>query len=86
MRNLTGQIGKSLISKILKCAWCSYIYFIWQERNSRLNGGNAYTVTHIVDNIKFILRNVMSDMENIVKDTVNNFLQKNWRLSERILV
>ncbi|KAL4310092.1 hypothetical protein GQ457_01G016290 [Hibiscus cannabinus] len=32
---VASLMGKSLIIFILKLAWSSYIYFIWEERNSR---------------------------------------------------
>ncbi|XVF10141.1 hypothetical protein REPUB_Repub07fG0157200 [Reevesia pubescens] len=30
--------GKSLLTTLLKLAWNAYLYFIWQERNSRIYG------------------------------------------------
>lgn len=78
--------AKSLLSRILKCAWCSYIYFIWQERNVRFYAGNASFVTHIVENIRFVVKNRISYMNHVSRDIVNVTLQENWGLLDSIFV
>lgn len=76
---------KSFLSRILMCAWCSYIYFILHERNTRFHGGNASIVINIFDSIKFVVRYIVSNMK-IVKNAVNSQLQEGRGLSERVLV
>ncbi|XP_039069599.1 uncharacterized protein LOC120216166 [Hibiscus syriacus] len=30
--------GKTLRATVLRLAWCSYLYFVWQKRNARSHG------------------------------------------------
>ncbi|XP_039030066.1 uncharacterized protein LOC120164396 [Hibiscus syriacus] len=44
--------GKSLISTILKLAWCANIYVLWEERNRRIFKGCSKTVDDLLNSIK----------------------------------
>lgn len=69
-----------------KCAWCSYIHLVWQERNTRFHGGKASSVNYIVDCIQFVVRNTASYMKHVARDLINGLLQEQWGLLERIFV
>ncbi|XP_039057118.1 uncharacterized protein LOC120200312 [Hibiscus syriacus] len=47
--------GKSLISILLKIAWTSYIYTIWEERNRRIFKQKAREAAHLLSLIKDIV-------------------------------
>ncbi|XVF58421.1 hypothetical protein PTKIN_Ptkin07bG0065600 [Pterospermum kingtungense] len=72
--------GKSLLFKILKCAWCAYLYFILLERNNRLHGCGAKFADQVVDDIKSVIRVKFSSFRNVARDVVNKTLQENWGL------
>lgn len=52
----------------------------------RFHGGSSSSVSVLEDNIGFVIRRVVSDMSNVVRDIVNISLQVSWRLSESIFV
>ncbi|KAE8679572.1 hypothetical protein F3Y22_tig00111398pilonHSYRG00150 [Hibiscus syriacus] len=44
--------GKSLISTILKLAWCANIYVLWEECNRRIFKGCSRTAEELLNNVK----------------------------------
>ncbi|KAE8716557.1 L-tryptophan--pyruvate aminotransferase 1 [Hibiscus syriacus] len=47
--------GKSLLTSIMKIAWCTFIYTVWEERNMRLFQGRARSVEEMLNSIKEIV-------------------------------
>ncbi|XP_038994900.1 uncharacterized protein LOC120119075 [Hibiscus syriacus] len=70
--------GKSLLTSILKIAWCSFIYTIWEERNRRIFQGRARTIEELLSSIKDIVGAQLSNRDLNRMDHVNSLLCNNW--------
>lgn len=78
--------GKSIISHVLRYAWCAYIYFVWKERNVCFHGGSVSLIFHIVDDIQFVVRYRISDINHVKRNTINVALYENWGMIDKIFV
>ncbi|XP_039029330.1 uncharacterized protein LOC120163460 [Hibiscus syriacus] len=70
--------GKSLLTTIMKIAWCSFIYFVWEERNRRLFQGRDRTIEDLLNSIKEIVRTHLRNSDLNRLDNVNMQLCTNW--------
>ncbi|KAL4271501.1 hypothetical protein GQ457_13G006210 [Hibiscus cannabinus] len=69
--------GKSLIVFILRLAWCSYVYFIWEERNHRRYRGHSRDCNSVLACVKEVV-NTRVQKKSIRLDTVNSNLCAVW--------
>ncbi|XP_039058744.1 uncharacterized protein LOC120202381 [Hibiscus syriacus] len=70
--------GKSLLTTILKIAWCSFIYYVWEERNRRLFQGRVRTIDDFLFSIKEIVSAQLRNRDTNSLDFVNMQLMTNW--------
>ena len=80
--------GKSLMTEILRVAWHTVIYFIWQERNNRFHKSKVKAVMHILEKIKEVvrIRIRLMGMKKVKINSVNFSLYRSWQLSQTIFV
>ncbi|XP_039022993.1 uncharacterized protein LOC120155527 [Hibiscus syriacus] len=73
--------GKSLLTSIMKIAWCAFIYKVWEERNRRIFQGKFRTVEDLLGSIKEIvgLQHMNRDFNRL--DNVNMLLCNNWNIA-----
>ncbi|XVF79274.1 hypothetical protein PTKIN_Ptkin14bG0208400 [Pterospermum kingtungense] len=76
--------GKTLISVVLKCAWCAFINSIWRERNNRLHRKEALSANHILEHIKWCVRVKIANLNRVTRDVVNPSLYDSWGLGANI--
>ncbi|XP_039004063.1 uncharacterized protein LOC120131017 [Hibiscus syriacus] len=67
----TAWKGKSLLTTILKLAWCAFNYFIWEETNRRLFRGNSKSQDEILNSIKEIVGAQLTDRNANRLDSTN---------------
>ncbi|XP_038993415.1 uncharacterized protein LOC120117178 [Hibiscus syriacus] len=72
--------GKSLLIYILKLAWTSFVYFIWEERNHRCFRGVTRSTDLIVNRISETVRIKLHRCHMNRSDAVNSQLCLNWGL------
>ncbi|KAE8701642.1 PHD finger family protein [Hibiscus syriacus] len=60
---ISSSKGKSILTTIMKIAWCSFIYFVWEERNRRLFQGRVRTVDELLISIKEIVSTQLRNRE-----------------------
>ncbi|KAE8724788.1 hypothetical protein F3Y22_tig00009942pilonHSYRG00285 [Hibiscus syriacus] len=72
--------GKSLISTILKLAWCANIYVLWEERNRRIFKGCSRTADELLNNIRDFVGIKLSGKNINRLDYVNSNLCTSWEI------
>ncbi|KAE8697669.1 hypothetical protein F3Y22_tig00110610pilonHSYRG00044 [Hibiscus syriacus] len=70
--------GKSLLTSIMKIAWCAFIYIVWEERNKRLFQGRVRTVGDMLSSIKETVGTQPRNRDLNRLDNVNTFLCNKW--------
>ncbi|KAE8729895.1 beta-Amyrin Synthase 2-like [Hibiscus syriacus] len=70
--------GKSLLTTILKIIWCSFIYYVWEERNRCLFQGRVRTIDDLLFSIKEIVSAQLRNRDTNSLDLVNMQLMTNW--------
>ncbi|XP_039019422.1 uncharacterized protein LOC120150886 [Hibiscus syriacus] len=75
---ITAWKDKSLLTSIMKIAWCTFIYTVWEERNRRIFQGRARTVEEMLSSIKEIVGAQLSNRNLNRLDSVNSLLCINW--------
>ena len=81
---VTNFKGKSFISLICQLSFCACIYHIWKERNSRLHGEKANTVSLLLLKIARDIQNRTYSLSNISSDPVNQLLCQRWGISDKV--
>ncbi|XP_038998773.1 uncharacterized protein LOC120124090 [Hibiscus syriacus] len=74
--------GKSLISTILKLAWCAKIYVLWEERNRRIFQGRSRSTDDLFICIKEFVGIKLRGKKINMFDRVNTFLCNSWAIPE----
>ncbi|KAE8692202.1 hypothetical protein F3Y22_tig00110858pilonHSYRG00264 [Hibiscus syriacus] len=73
--------GKSLITRVLKLALSSHVYWIWKERNGRLFGGVLRPWSTILEDVKAIVRIRLSGCSINGGDRRNATLCASWNIA-----
>ncbi|XP_039046112.1 uncharacterized protein LOC120186167 [Hibiscus syriacus] len=70
--------GKSLLTTIMKLAWTTFTYIIWEERNKRIYQGRSRNVNALLLAIKDSVAIQLKGREINRNDYVNNTLCNQW--------
>ncbi|KAE8677066.1 hypothetical protein F3Y22_tig00111550pilonHSYRG00032 [Hibiscus syriacus] len=73
--------GKSLLTRVLKLAFTSYVYGIWRERNNKLFGGKTRTMIENLEDIKDTIRIRMSGWRINMMDLRNAAICARWGIA-----
>ncbi|XP_039020600.1 uncharacterized protein LOC120152444 [Hibiscus syriacus] len=73
--------GKSLITRVLKLALSSHVYWIWKERNDRLFGGVPRPWSTILEDVKAVVRIRLRGCSINVADPRNATLCASWNIA-----
>ena len=76
--------GKTLTSVLLRICWSSCIYFVWQERNTRIFQNISKTTDQVLEEGKEVVRYRFFGLQRVKSNPGNRTLCRNWGLQDFI--